>query len=298
MFSIFDDLAGRQIILIKILKMEYKYDVALSFAGEDREYVDVVAKILKENNVKVFYDKFEEVDLWGKDLGIHFDYVYRRQSKYFIPFISDSYQKKVWTNYEVRNAIARAIENKEEYILPVRFDKTELDGIRSTIGYLDVSNTSPQELASKILKKLGSDVNIPLPEKDEPKGKVYLTTLLQMSEYQGLIGMLVSVTVTNVIKEFRYYNGPYFRISKPILGENDTFQMFETAVPITFPKKLEYGEQYDVQFVLKQGFLDMLEQFVGQNVTITAHVTTTVGERFTSNEMEIDGIFEIKKKLK
>lgn len=278
--------------------MDYKYDVALSFAGEDREYVDVVADILNKNNIKVFYDKFEEVNLWGKDLGIHFDYVYRRQSKYFIPFISVHYEKKVWTNYEVRTAIARAIENKEEYILPVRFDKTELDGIRSTIGYLDISNMSPEELASKILKKLGSEVNIPIPEKEEPKGKVYLTTYLQMSEFHGLTGMLIGVTVTNVIKEFRYYNPPFFKLSKPIVGENDTFQMFETATPISFPKKLEYGEQYDVQYVMKKGFLDMLEKFVGQKVTMTAHVTTTVGEKFVSNEMEIDGIFDIKKRLK
>lgn len=277
--------------------MDYKFDIALSFAGEDREYVDAVANILNQNNVKVFYDKFEEVDLWGKDLGIHFDYVYRRQSKYFVPFISVHYEKKVWTNYEVRTAIARAIENKEEYILPVRFDKTELDGIRSTIGYLDISNMSPEELSSKILKKLGSDVNIPIPEKEEPKGKVYLTTYLQISEFYGLTGMLMGVTVTNVINGFRYYNPPFFRISKPIMGENDTFQMFETVVPVSFPKKLEYGEQYDVQYVMKKGFLDMLEKFVGQGVTITAHVTTTVGEKFVSNEMSVDKIFDTKKRL-
>ena len=49
--------------------MEYKYDIALSFAGEDREYVEKVATLLKENGVKVFYDKFEQVDLWGKDVS-------------------------------------------------------------------------------------------------------------------------------------------------------------------------------------------------------------------------------------
>src|SRR5690606_32315449 len=114
--------------------MEYKYQVALSFAGEDRDYVNAVAELLKGNGIKVFYDKFEQVDLWGKDLGIHFDYVYRRDSQYFVPFISKKYQEKIWTHYEVRTAIARAIENKEEYILPVKLDDTELDGIRSTIG--------------------------------------------------------------------------------------------------------------------------------------------------------------------
>jgi hypothetical protein len=46
--------------------MDFKYDVTLSFAGEDREYVGQVAKILESKGTKVFYDKFEEADLWGK----------------------------------------------------------------------------------------------------------------------------------------------------------------------------------------------------------------------------------------
>lgn len=40
-----------------------KYHVALSFAGEDREYVDKVATCLHKKGVKVFYDKFEDTDL-------------------------------------------------------------------------------------------------------------------------------------------------------------------------------------------------------------------------------------------
>lgn len=45
-----------------------KYDVALSFAGEDRKYVEAVAVELKKLGIQVFYDKFETTDLWGKDL--------------------------------------------------------------------------------------------------------------------------------------------------------------------------------------------------------------------------------------
>lgn len=268
--------------------MEYKYDVALSFAGEDREYVDRLATILRENDVKVFYDKFEEVDLWGKDLGIHFDYVYRQQSKYFIPFISEHYEKKIWTNYEVRNAISRAIENKEEYILPVRFDSTELPGIRSSIGYLDLRNMQPEELASKVLKKIGNDALIEIPANGEKKGKVILSGSLLFNSVFGSSGLSLGVNVTNIINDFRYYNPPYFKISKPLEGENDTFQLLETVSPLNFPQKLEYGQQYDVQYILKNGFLNMLEKFQGQNVFITAHVSTTVGEKFESNNLEID----------
>jgi hypothetical protein len=46
-----------------------EYHVALSFAGEDREYVDQVAGHLRRLGVNVFYDKYEQVDLWSKDLG-------------------------------------------------------------------------------------------------------------------------------------------------------------------------------------------------------------------------------------
>lgn len=272
--------------------MDYKYQIALSFAGEDRDYVEKVAELLKENGISVFYDKFEEVDLWGKDLGIHFDYIYRRQSQYFIPFISENYRKKVWTNYEVRTAIARAIENKEEYILPVRFDDTELEGIRSTIGYLDIKGISPEELANRIIQKLGQEPNIPLPEKNTPSGNVYLSTYIQVSDFSGVRGINIGVTVTNTVNDFRYFNGPYFQLSKPMVGDVDTFQLTETLTPISFPKRMEYGEQYQVMYIISKGFLDSIEKFKGNNVTLTAYVHTTVGERFKSNEMKIDDLFK------
>jgi len=37
-----------------------KYHVALSFAGEDRAYVEKVATCLKAEGVSVYYDRFEE----------------------------------------------------------------------------------------------------------------------------------------------------------------------------------------------------------------------------------------------
>ena len=45
---------------------DYRYDVCLSFAGEDRDYVNKVAEELRSAGVRVFYDLYEQVDLWGK----------------------------------------------------------------------------------------------------------------------------------------------------------------------------------------------------------------------------------------
>lgn len=36
-----------------------EFDIALSFAGEDRGYVDQVAHILRDRGIKVLYDLFE-----------------------------------------------------------------------------------------------------------------------------------------------------------------------------------------------------------------------------------------------
>jgi hypothetical protein len=135
---------------------EYQFDVALSFAGEQRAYVDETAAELVRLGVRVFYDDYAKADLWGKDLYSHLDYVYQKQAQYCVIFASAEYEKKVWTNHERSSAQARAIENsKQEYILPVRFDSTEIPGLRKTIGYLDAATIGPAELAAMVKKKLG-----------------------------------------------------------------------------------------------------------------------------------------------
>ena len=130
------------------------YEVVLSFAGEDREYVDKVADFLRKSGVKVFYDKYEEVELWGKDLSEFLGKVYGESARYCVMFISKHYADKVWTNHEKRHALARALNEKKEYILPARFDQTSIEGLSTTVAYVDLSRKAPYELGEMILLKL------------------------------------------------------------------------------------------------------------------------------------------------
>lgn len=132
----------------------FEYDVVLSFAGENRAYVEEVAKHLKGAGIKVFYDAYEQVALWGKDLYAHLDEVYQRKARYCVMFISRAYRDKVWPNHERQSAQARAFEESKEYVLPARFDDTEIPGIRPTIGYVDLRSVTSKQLADLILKKL------------------------------------------------------------------------------------------------------------------------------------------------
>lgn len=135
--------------------MAKKFHVALSFAGEDRAYVDAVAKALHSEGVDVFYDKFEEVDLWGKDLYVRLSDVYQNRALYTVMFVSDAYRKKLWTNHERKSAQARAFAESQEYILPVFFDESvEVPGLLKTTGHIALDSRSPADLAALIVKKL------------------------------------------------------------------------------------------------------------------------------------------------
>lgn len=132
----------------------YEYHVVFSFAGEERKYVKAVATHLQRSKIKVFYDEFEKVNLWGKDLYTHLDNVYRNKGHFCVMFISENYQRKNWTNHERESAQARAFQENEEYILPARFDNTEIPGVRPTIGYISLRNLTPQQFAQIVIQKL------------------------------------------------------------------------------------------------------------------------------------------------
>ncbi|MFN8527435.1 MAG: TIR domain-containing protein [Anaerolineae bacterium] len=141
------------------MTQQYDYDVALSFAGEDRAYVEEVANILHALGIRVFYDRYVEVDLWGKDLYTHLDNVYRKQAKFCVIFISEHYKRKLWTNHERESAQARALQSSDEYILPARFDDTEIPGMRPTTGYIDLRTRTTNEFAYLVLGKLDKVVS-------------------------------------------------------------------------------------------------------------------------------------------
>ena len=138
-----------------LAKLMPSYDVVFSFAGENREYVRRVADYLRSKGINVFYDEYEPAHLWGKDLVEHFDLIYSRSGQYCVMFISKDYVKKMWTRHERRAALSRALKEQGEYILPARFDDTEVPGILPSVMYIPLSDKSPAEFGKIILEKLG-----------------------------------------------------------------------------------------------------------------------------------------------
>ena len=140
-----------------------QYDVALSFAGEDRHYAERLADLLQTGEYSVFYDKYERSELWGKNLYVHLSSVYKDQARYCVIFLSEHYARKLWTQHELQSAQARAfVEENRECILPIRLDDTEIPGILLTAGYLDLRSMTIEEIYQVLVEKLSGTTSQPM----------------------------------------------------------------------------------------------------------------------------------------
>jgi len=151
---------------------QYKYFVALSFAGEQRTYVERVSKELSRLNIKHFYDYNEQESLWGKDLARYLSKLYYEDAQYFVPFISKEYAEKVWPSLELSAAFDRNIHelrpDYQRYILPVYFDDTYIHGIPKTMGFYMANEIEPERLAQAIKKKLKAEICLDIAPNAEP----------------------------------------------------------------------------------------------------------------------------------
>lgn len=138
---------------------DYEFEVALSFAGEQRPYVETVATQLSQMGIKYFYDNHQQINLWGKNLIKYLDEIYYKKSKYCVMFISKEYYSKTWTVHESesaeeRNLYFKDFEEYQQYILPVKFDDTKIPGVKDSWGYINANTTTPEELANMIYTKV------------------------------------------------------------------------------------------------------------------------------------------------
>ncbi len=131
-----------------------RWDVALSFAGAQRDYVGQVAVALKAQEVRCFYDADEQVRLWGTHLAEELPRIYARESAAVVVFVSADYAGLDWTRLERRAAFSRAVAEAGVYVLPARFDDSELPGLLPDVVAVDLRRYTPGQFADLVVAKL------------------------------------------------------------------------------------------------------------------------------------------------
>jgi TIR domain len=135
--------------------MSYKYDLAISFAGEQRGLADTFARRLDASGYSIFYDEFQQAELWGRDLSIALNNVYSKEARYCLILLSDDYVQKPWTNLERQSAISQFIERRGDYILCLKVEDIDLPGFPSIISYISLGRFDVDAVYKLLLQKLG-----------------------------------------------------------------------------------------------------------------------------------------------
>ncbi|MFG8540756.1 toll/interleukin-1 receptor domain-containing protein [Pseudomonas aeruginosa] len=257
---------------------EVRFDIALSFAGEDRVYVDRVANLLRDSGVKVFYDLFEEANLWGKNLYEYLTQIYQEQAKFTIMFISEAYAQKLWTNHERKVMQARAFQEAEEYILPARFDETPIPGVLPTIGYISLRERTPEDFVEVIHRKLvGSGGTVP-------------SALLRRELFSTRpVGKAVSQQSIVTIRE--HGGAPISGASVVAIADNHTTKSASTVADGTATLSINTRRLYRLMIAhpdYPAAFIDSWDP--GQDITVDLSKTPGVGSVIFNSTGHIPGL--------
>ena len=136
------------------------YDVAVSFAGEQRALVEPVVHACQALGLKVFYDKDHTVEFWGRNFIIGMRAIYGgTRARYVAPFLSKEYLASAYPMDEFTTAMRRAIEiSADSYLLPIIVGSVQVppELLNPAIGYLRLEDHTPDGLARIIADRVGS----------------------------------------------------------------------------------------------------------------------------------------------
>lgn len=133
---------------------KYKYDIAFSLAGEQKEFAQKLKNFLAENGLNCWIYTEHEHELAGRTMPNQFLNIFTQDSKYCIPVVSKDYIRKRWTELEGKYILQRWMSN-EDFLIPLSLDNSIIPDLPTTVGYISLNNRSTKEIASLILKRVG-----------------------------------------------------------------------------------------------------------------------------------------------
>jgi len=138
----------------KLPKDMFKFDFAISYAGEDRGIANDLHRLLTQKDVKVFLAGNERVYLWGKRLKEELRNTFGTDTRFAVCLISKYYVEKFYTRYEFYSAKAAELNRDYEVILPIYIDKVPLEGLEEDVYYIDLRSEGILNTVETMIKKL------------------------------------------------------------------------------------------------------------------------------------------------
>ncbi|MFO1122597.1 MAG: TIR domain-containing protein [Hyphomicrobiales bacterium] len=108
-----------------------EYEVAISFAGENRDLARYISDRLVELDVHVFFDELYEDNFLGRAWSAEFKRIFADQSELVVCLLDKHHLEKIWPTFE-RDCFRHRVKNAE--VIPIHLDGTIFPGISSDIA--------------------------------------------------------------------------------------------------------------------------------------------------------------------
>ena len=128
------------------------FDIALSFAGDDRDVAYRIAEKLKGREVSVFYDADEQHRIVAEKIEDYLAPIYRTEAAYVVPLLSEYYPNRIWTRFESEQFKGRFGENA---VIPVRFYSAKDSYYNESHQYGSVSFSREKDFETECDKIVG-----------------------------------------------------------------------------------------------------------------------------------------------
>jgi hypothetical protein len=136
----------------------YEYDVAVSFAGAQRAYVEKFVEACRRRGLAVFYDRDMTVAYWGSNSIREFRRIYGGSAARFVmPFISAEYLDTPYPQDEFAAAVEQVLRRDgRTYLLPVVVGEVAIppELLSPAIVWLRADDHTPAQLAEKTAQRV------------------------------------------------------------------------------------------------------------------------------------------------
>ncbi|OYU18505.1 MAG: hypothetical protein CFE34_10265 [Rhodobacteraceae bacterium PARR1] len=105
---------------------DFEWDIAVSFAGENRALAGFIEQQLRELDISVFYDRNYEDNYLGGLWSQQFLDIFAHKSRLVVAILDRHHKEKVWPTFE-RDCFAARVQQGE--VIPIILDDTVFPGV-------------------------------------------------------------------------------------------------------------------------------------------------------------------------
>jgi hypothetical protein len=111
-------------------KVDYEFDFAISFAGENRSLAEIITNLLAVLDCTVFYDKHFEANYLGQAWSKQFHEIFSERARLVICILDKHYAEKIWPTFE-KDCFKQRVPDAS--VIPIYLDDTKFVGIPDDI---------------------------------------------------------------------------------------------------------------------------------------------------------------------